>query len=115
MSDATNPTAETHQLALELATQFHLLTRTFPEDDRVGLGDPIRHAAVQIAAHFAPERNKYTTEHIKVANSCRYELEVLLEMAHRLGLLADNQFQSLTALLERVGEKIIYFGDEMPF
>jgi four helix bundle protein len=91
----------TWQRAMELAEACYQVATSLPGDDRFGLAQQIRRAAVSIAANIAEGHNGRTRQvflnHLAIALGSQAELETLLELAARLLEVDVTQALSLTA------------------
>ncbi|MDO5087172.1 MAG: four helix bundle protein [Comamonadaceae bacterium] len=79
--------------SMELVEAFYFVTQSFPRDEQFGLTSQIRRAVVSVPANIAEgAARKGTSELLQflyIANGSLSELDTHLEIAHRLGYLAD--------------------------
>ena len=78
----------TWQRAMQLAEECYAVALRLPSDERFGLAQQIRRAAVSIPANVAEGHNGRTRQvfrnHVAIALGSQAELETELELAHRL-------------------------------
>jgi len=76
------------QLAVDAVTEIYALTRTFPKDERYGLTDQIRRAAVSIPSNIAEgaarQGNKEFIQFLYIALGSCAEVETQLVIASNL-------------------------------
>ncbi len=81
------------QAAMTLAEDCYALTRVFPDAERFGMTSQIRRAGVSIAANIAEGYGRDSTgsyiQFLKNAQGSLKELETLLEISDRVGLIDD--------------------------
>lgn len=91
---------------MELVQLVYEATRAFPATERYGLTGQIRRASVSIVANLAEgsaRRNPREYLHfVQIAAGSASELDTLLEVGHRIGLLAQNTWRKLDARLAEV-------------
>ncbi len=77
------------QTAMELVVAVYDLTRSFPPEERYGLVNQMRRAAVSIPSNIAEgnarESSKEYLKHLSIAQGSLAELQTQLEIALRLG------------------------------
>jgi four helix bundle protein len=82
------------QAAMTLVEQVYRVTAKFPADERFGLVAQLRRAGVSIPSNIAEgrrrKREKAFLYHLDVALGSQAEVEVQLEIAHRLGFISDD-------------------------
>ena len=101
---------EIWQEAMELAEDVYRLTRDWPEQERYGLTAQCRRAAVSVPANIAEgvgrnspaERSRFG----QIALGSLYELDTLLELAHRLGFIRDPDFNDLDGKIARLAKRL---------
>jgi four helix bundle protein len=96
--------------ALELVTDVYKGTEHFPKEERYGLTNQIRRAAISIPANLAEGAGRHSKKEFAyfLSNSqgSASELETELIIAERLGYLDQNTFERLITQLERIGRLI---------
>jgi four helix bundle protein len=95
-------------VAMQLAVACYALAKRLPPTERFELGSQIRRAVTSIPANIAegqatgkPGRFLY---HTRVALGSLGELETQLELANRIGMLADHDLAEALPLLARTGQ-----------
>ncbi len=98
------------RLALEGAKDIYLATRSFPSEERFGLVNQMRRAAVSIASNIAEGHARSTTAEfqrfILIAMGSVAELETQVILSGELGFLAHDTKESLLASLDVLGKKM---------
>ena len=94
------------QLAVELAIHVYRTSDRFPKDERFGLTDQMRRAAVSIPSNVAEgaarKSKKEFSRFIHTARGSLSELDTQLELAHRLGFLDEGTWKDLDDRMKRV-------------
>jgi len=101
---------EIWQEAMELAEAIYRLTRSWPEQERYGLTAQCRRAAVSVPANIAEgvgrnrpaERSRFG----QIALGSLYELDTLLELAHRLGFMTNADFKAVDDKIARLAKRL---------
>jgi four helix bundle protein len=97
-------------LAMGLAVEVYRLTETFPKDQRYGLTDQIRWAAVSIPSNIAEGAARQTRKEfanfLHIAQGSVSEVDTQLELARRLGFLSDAEWASFDAQMERIDKML---------
>jgi len=96
--------------AMLVAGRCYQATQQFPKSEMFGLTAQIRRAAVSVPANIAEgygreARGEYV-QFLRVAQGSLKELETLLMLAHRVGLLPGQLLGSLLADSEKVGKML---------
>lgn len=83
------------QRSMELVVACYHCTKAFPTDERFGLTQQVRRAAVSIPSNIAESQGRWHRgeflHHIAIARGSLQELETLLEIAERLGYAAYDR------------------------
>jgi four helix bundle protein len=94
------------QKAMDLTEQCYQATKMFPSEERFGLTDQIRRAAVSVAANIAEGQGRSHTKeflnHLSMARGSLMELETLLQIGQRVGYLPVERLESLLTLSAEV-------------
>jgi four helix bundle protein len=101
---------ETWQRAIEFADLVYRLTREFPSDERFGLTNQMRRAAVSVASNLAegssrgsrPDFARFT----EIATGSVFEVVSQATIAQRQGFLSEAQFRQLYAAAEEQGKML---------
>lgn len=87
------------QKAMELAEVSYRLTEEFPREERIGLISQIRRAAVSIPTNIAEgaarQSSKETLQFYFIARGSLSELDTLLELSHRVGMLEQSKRENM--------------------
>lgn len=85
--------------ALDFADLIYTDTRGFPADERFGLTNQMRRAAVSISSNIAEGSSRSSktdfARFIEIANGSLFEVVSQAFIAKRQGFLKDEQFQKL--------------------
>jgi four helix bundle protein len=92
---------------MELATAVYGATRRFPPDERFGLTNQLRRAAVSVPSNIAEGRGRLTQRDflnfLGVARGSALEVETQLELAMTLGFGDRSELESAQELAVEVG------------
>ena len=98
------------QRSMRLVEEVFRVTRSFPADERFGLTAQIRRASVSVPSNIGEGKRRKSQRafvyHLDVALGSQGEVEVQLEIARRIGLLAEEDYQSLQKHAEEVGKML---------
>ena len=121
MAIETHRDLELWKRALDLATATYQLTRTFPADERFGLSQQLRRAAVSVASNIAEGAGRGTARDfirfLHIARGSLAEWETQIEIARRCQIpgpyddierLARNVGQMLNALIRSLSRNASY-------
>src|SRR5438094_8128143 len=96
--------------SMELAVKIYRVTDSFPKEERYGLTDQIRRAAVSIPSNIAEGAGRHTKKefvnYLHMAQGSLSELDTQSEIAKRLGYLSSNTCAKIDAQLERVDKML---------
>ena len=84
---------------MKIVTDVYEVTRAFPREEVYGLASQMRRAAVSIPSHIAEGFNRYHNKEYRqfvyiALGSCG-ELETQIELAARLGIMAQAKREAL--------------------
>jgi four helix bundle protein len=95
--------------SMELVTEIYAVTKAFPQDERYGLTNQLRRAAVSVPSNIAEGQARFSRKEfhhfLSHARGSLVEIETQLMIAQNLGYLAVKQVGGLlgrTAELGRV-------------
>ena len=95
---------------MDLVASCYQTTKSFPADERYGLVSQIRRAAVSIVANIAEGQGRNHTKeflnHLSMARGSLKELETLLLVSQRVGLLDPSALAPLSALCDEVSRML---------
>ena len=98
------------QKAMLLVEKVYEISRSFPADERFGLTNQIRRAAVSVPSNIAEGQGRGRTadfsRFLRMANSSRQEVETQLLIAVRLGYITAETASSTMELAAEVGRII---------
>jgi four helix bundle protein len=98
---------EVWQKAIDLVVLVYDVTQTFPQDERFGLTNQVRRAAVSIPANIAEgQGRKHMAEFsqfLAIARGSLLETETHFAIALRLKYVTPEQFQAMTAMTQATG------------
>ena len=85
---------EVWKLSMSFVEAIYKALKTFPPEERYGICDQIRRAAVSvpsnIAEGFGRDTPKEFAHFLSIARGSLYEVSTQLEIAHRIGYLPHN-------------------------
>ena len=98
------------QKAMEMVCTIYKLTASFPSEERFGLTNQLRRAAVSIPSNIAEGQGRGISgdfaRYLRIANGSRQEVETQIAIAHRLGYLDEERTASVLGDLEELGRII---------
>jgi four helix bundle protein len=101
---------EVWQIAMALAKQIYEITAAFPINERFGLVNQMRRAAVSVPSNIAEGHARSSTadfqRFIKIAMGSVAELETQTLLSQDLGFLSIDQQQQLMQLLDQIGKML---------
>lgn len=99
---------KTWQEAQELAVLVYAATKRFPDDERFGLTNQLRRAAVSVGSNIAEGFSRQTlkekTQFYHIAKGSITEVESQIDLAHRIGYLSQTELAMLTDKIENAGK-----------
>ncbi|MCB0072287.1 MAG: four helix bundle protein [Caldilineaceae bacterium] len=97
------------QNAMDLCVALYKATTAFPSSEIYGLTSQMRRASVSIPSNIAEGYRRSRAEYIRFVSISRgsaAELDTQLELAYRIGLLPEDQYQTLNQSLAAVGRQL---------
>src|SRR5919198_4620732 len=92
---------EAWKLADDLTVAIYERTRSFPKDERYGLTSQLRRASYSVPANIVEgssrESKKDYLHFLYIARGSLSEVQYFIHLAQRLGYLATQQAEQLTA------------------
>ena len=99
------------QKSVDLAVDTYLLTKYFPAEAKYGLAQQINRSAVSVPSNIAEGagRNnpKEFNNFLGIASGSSCELETQIIIAHRIGMIDSNDFESIGSQLSEI-QKMIF-------
>lgn len=90
---------------------IYLLTQKFPNEEKFGLMQQIRRAAVSIFSNIAEGAGRSTdadfAHFVDMANGSAFEIETQLYIAFDLGYILKQEFDNTASQLQEI-EKMLY-------
>lgn len=101
---------EVWQLAIEYSDDIYKVTRSFPNDERFGLTNQLRGAAVSVSANIAEgsgrSSNKDFQRFLEIAFGSLIETVSHLKIAQRQSFVKAEDYQRLYDQAERLGRML---------
>ena len=95
---------------MELATQIYSLTRAFPSDEKFGLTNQLRRAAVSVSSNIAEGQSRLTkgefAQFLAIARGSNAEVRSQLELARRLNFGTPETVAHCEALATEVSKML---------
>lgn len=95
------------QKAMALVTDVYRATETFPDQERYGLTNQVRRAAVGIASNIAEGKGRLSrkefVQFLATARGSLCEVQTQLEIGKNLGYLPPARFSDLDAQARELG------------
>lgn len=94
-------------------TQIYIATNDFPSEERFGLTNQLRRAAVSIPSNIAEgssrKSNKDFARFLEIAIGSAYEIETQLLISHDLGFIVDLNLEPLLSKIDIITKMIYNF------
>ncbi|SDE15897.1 four helix bundle protein [Mucilaginibacter pineti] len=94
------------QKAIDLSVDVYKATTAYPPDERFGLTNQIRRAAISISSNIAEgvgrNSKKDFCNFLSMANGSAYELQTQLIISNKLNLLQDELLNDLLKQIEEL-------------
>ena len=101
---------ETWQEAINFADLVYELTRKFPDQERFGLTNQMRRAAVSISSNLAEGTSRSSrtdfARFVEIATVSLFEVVSQSFIGKRQGFLNEHQFQQLYSAAEKQGKML---------
>jgi four helix bundle protein len=101
---------EVWQVAMQLAENCYLATKSFPKEELFGMTSQVRRAAASIPANIAEgqgrEHTKEFLNHLSIARGSLMELETHLMLSQRVGLLEAAELEKLLGSSDRISRML---------
>jgi len=101
---------EAWKQSMDLVIEIYRTTENFPSQEIYGLTNQIRRAAVSVPSNIAEGAARQTkrefSNYLHMAQGSLSELDTQLELAKRLGYLADGDWKLIDQRMERIDKMI---------
>lgn len=98
---------ETWQKAIGFADLVYALTRNFPAEERFGLTNQMRRAAVSISSNIAEGSSRFSRDDnarfVEIATGSLFEVVSQATIGFRQGFLAEPDYKKLYSAAEEQG------------
>ena len=97
------------QDAMDLCVAVYKATTASPGSEIYGLTSQMRRASVSIPSNIAEGHRRTRAEYtrfVSISRGSAAELDTQLELAYRIGLLPEDQYQTLNQSLAAVGRQL---------
>ena len=96
---------------MDIVPRVYSLTAGFPEEEKYGLANQTRRAAISIPANIAegwsrPHRKEYA-HFVGIALGSTAEVQTLVLLGQRLGYVGESEMDAIDADIERIRAKLI--------
>ena len=95
---------------MDLVFEIYKAIEKFPRQEKYGLVDQIRRAAVSVPSNIAEgaarQTKKEFSNYLHIAQGSLSELDTQIELAARLGYLDDHNQNRLDAMMQRIDKLI---------
>ena len=96
--------------SIELADRIYSRTRAFPAEERFGLTNQLRRAAVSVSSNIAEGSSRNSkvdfTRFIEIGTGSIFELASQIFIARRQGFLSEENFQELYRDAQEIGRML---------
>jgi four helix bundle protein len=100
----------TWQKAMQLVEDVYQVSQSFPKEERYGLTNQVRRAAVSVPSNIVEGQGRESTQEfirfLSIARGSLYEVETQLLIAQRLRYLPEAKTQELKCQIDEVGRLI---------
>lgn len=101
---------ETWQEAIAFADMIYAVTKRFPADERFGLTNQMRRAAVSISSNLAEGSSRNSrvdfARFVEIATGSIFEVVSQAFIAKKQGFLPEEDFQKIYETSERLGKML---------
>jgi four helix bundle protein len=96
--------------AVDIAVEVYGITKSFPSEEKFGLTSQINRSAVSVPANIAEGAGRNTNgefnQFLGIATGSLYELETLLIISEKVGVLPRGKMESLSPHMEEITKMI---------
>ena len=108
--DTTFRQLQVWQKSMILVEEIYRTTGSFPRHEQFGLTSQMRRASVSIPSNIAEGKRRKKRlvylNHLDVALGSQAEVEVQLEIAKRVGILGEKEYDRIQPMIEEVGRML---------
>jgi four helix bundle protein len=101
---------EVWQKAIEFADLVYSVTKSFPDNERFGLTNQMRRAAVSVSSNLAEGSSRFSNadfvRFLEIATGSLFEVVSQAFIGRRQGFLTEPEFQQLYAAAEEQGRML---------
>ena len=98
------------QMAMDLIIEIYRITESFPKEEKYGLSNQLRRAAVSVPSNItegaARNTKKEFVNYLHMAQGSLSELDTQLEVAKRLAFLDGKTWENLDRMVHRVDKML---------
>ena len=98
------------QMAMDLIIEIYRITESFPKEEKYGLSNQLRRAAVSVPSNIAEGAARNTKKefvnYLHMAQGSLSELDTQLEVAKRLAFLDGKTWENLDRMVHRVDKML---------
>ena len=98
------------QVAMDLVIEIYRITESFPKEEKYGLSNQVRRAAVSVPSNIAEgaarQTKKEFVNYLHMAQGSLSELDTQLEVARRLAFLDGKIWEDLDKRLQKVDKML---------
>jgi len=98
---------------MDLVSHIYEVTAEFPDDERFGLTSQLRRASVSVPSNISEGWGRNSQAHLanftRIARGSLSELDTLIELSRRQGLIKDAVCQELYKRMDLIGRKSFAF------
>ena len=97
--------------SMSLAADIYEMTRTFPREEMFGMTSQMRRASVSVAANIAEgygrQQTKPFIQFLRISQGSLKEVETLLLLAERVGLVSGEAARIALERCQRIGKMLV--------
>jgi len=98
------------KMAMKVDSEIYRITESFPKEEKYGLSNQVRRAAVSVPSNIAEgaarQTKKEFVNYLHMAQGSLSELDTQLEVARRLAFLDGKIWEDLDKRLQRVDKML---------
>ena len=101
---------DVYKISQEYIKEIYQVTKKYPSDEKFGLIDQIRRAAVSITANIAEGCGRYHskdfTQFLRIARGSSYEVVALLDVSLNLEYISKKEYDGLLIKADRINKML---------